>query len=113
MPRPRYIAFSAALLAAGLVAAAPGHAQNSPQQKLQDIEHQIEQTRQQQQNLAKQAQDLAGQIQTLRNSEVRAAAGAQAHEAALDRLDRKLAALAAEELSVIPALSLKCISKYE
>ncbi|HYL33641.1 MAG TPA: peptidoglycan DD-metalloendopeptidase family protein [Stellaceae bacterium] len=75
----------------------PAFAQTSPQQNLNDIERQIEQTKQQQQTLTKQAQDLAGQIQALRDNEVRAAAGAQQHEAALDRLDRKLADLSAKE----------------
>lgn len=82
---------------AALVAAVSVHAQTSPQQKLNDVERQLEQTRQQQQNLAKQAQDLAGQIQTLRDNAVHAAAGAQQHEAALDRLDRKLADLTTKE----------------
>ncbi|HKR20445.1 MAG TPA: peptidoglycan DD-metalloendopeptidase family protein [Stellaceae bacterium] len=80
-----------------LAAAASVHAQNSPQQKLNDVEHQLEQTRQQQQNLAKQAQDLANQIQTLRDDAVHAAAGAQQHEVALDKLDRTLADLTAKE----------------
>lgn len=75
----------------------PSYAQTSPQQKLNDVERQLEQTKQQQQTLTKQAQDLAGQIQALRDNEVRAAAGAQQHEAALDRLDRRLADLTAKE----------------
>ena len=75
----------------------PAYAQTSPQKKLNDIERQLEQSKQQQQTLTKQAQDLAGQIQALRDNSVRAAAGAQQHEAALDRLDRKLADLTAQE----------------
>ena len=75
----------------------PGFAQTSPQQKLNDVERQLEQTQRQQQDLAKTAQDLANQVQTLRDNEVHAAAGAQQHEAALDRLDRKLADLTATE----------------
>jgi len=75
----------------------PGFAQTSPQQKLNDVERQLEQTQRQQQDLAKTAQDLADQVQTLRDNEVHAAAGAQQHEAALDRLDRKLADLTATE----------------
>lgn len=75
----------------------PSFAQTSQQQRLNDVERQLEQTRQQQQNLAKQAQDLAGQVQTLRDDAVRAAAGAQQHEAALDKLDRKLADLTAKQ----------------
>ena len=82
---------------AALAAAVPGFAQTSTQQKLNDVERQLEQTRQQQQNLTKQAQDLADQIQTLRDNAVHAAAGAQQHEAALDKLDRKLADLTAKE----------------
>lgn len=97
MPRPRRTALPAALLAAALAAAVPGFAQTTPQQKLNDVERQLEQTRRQQQNLAKQAQDLAEQIQTLRDDAVHAAAGAQQHEAALDKLDRKLADLTAKE----------------
>lgn len=97
MSRPRRAALPAALLAAGLVAAVSAYAQTSPQQKLNDVERQLDQTKQQQQTLTKQAQDLAGQIQALRDNEVRAAAGAQQHEAALDRLDRKLANLTAKE----------------
>ncbi|MGH7001857.1 MAG: hypothetical protein ACREEA_10160, partial [Stellaceae bacterium] len=80
-----------------LVAAVSVHAQTSPQKKLNDVEHQLEQTRQQQQNLAKQAQDLAGQIQTLRDDAVHAAAGAQQHEVVLDRLDRELTDLTTKE----------------
>ena len=75
----------------------PAYAQTSPQQKLNDVERQLEQTKQQQQTLTKQAQDLTGQIQALRDNEVQAAAGAQQHEATLDRLDRKLADLVAKE----------------
>ena len=97
MSRPSRAALLAVLLTAGLIAAAPGNAQNSPQKKLNDVERQLEQSRQQQQDLAKKAQELAGQIQSLRDNEVAAAAGAQAHEATLDRLDGELKALTAKE----------------
>ncbi|MDE2229928.1 MAG: peptidoglycan DD-metalloendopeptidase family protein [Alphaproteobacteria bacterium] len=85
------------LLAAGLAATAPACAQNSPQQKLQDVERRIEQSRRQQEELAKQAQDLTSQIQALRDGEVRTAAAAQAHEAMLDGLDAELKALTDQE----------------
>ena len=97
MLRPSRAALSAALLLAALFTAVRGHAQTSPQQKLHEIERQLEQSRQQQQELAKQAQGLANQVQSLRDSEVRAAAGAQAHEAMLDRLDHELTDLTARE----------------
>lgn len=85
------------MLAAALVAGRPTDAQNSPQQKLNEVERQLEQSRQRQQELAKQARDLDNQIQALRDNAVQAAAGAQAEEATLDRLDRELADLAAQE----------------
>jgi murein hydrolase activator len=90
-------ALAAVLLAVAIVAACPARAQNSPQQKLNEVERQLEQSRQRQQKLVKQAQDLAGQIQVLRDNAVRAAAGAQAQEATLDRLDGELAKLTAQE----------------
>ena len=97
MSRPSHGALATALLLAALVAAVPGHAQTSPQQKLNAVERQLEQSRRRQQELAKQAQDLAKQVQSLRDREVRAAAGAQAHEAMLDRLDGELTDLTARE----------------
>src|SRR5208282_3178827 len=85
------------LLLAGLFCLTPAFAQDSPQKKLQDVEKQLEQSRQKQQELAKQADALASELQALRDSEVKAAAAAQAHETALDDLDARLALLGADE----------------
>lgn len=97
MSQPSCTGLGAILLAVALVAARPVGAQNSPQLKLNEVERQLEQSRQRQQELAKQAQDLAGQIQVLRDNAVQAAAGAQAQETTLDRLDRDLAKLTVQE----------------
>lgn len=105
--RLRRTALLAIFAAATVVAAVPANAQNSPQQKLHEVERQLESSRQQQQQLAKKAQDLANQIQGLRESAVHAAAGAQAQEATLDRLDAKLAGLAAQEQSEVAELRKK------
>ena len=94
-------------MAATVVVAGAAEAPKSPQQKLHEIERQLEQSRRQQRQLTKQAQDLADQIQGLRDSTVRAAAGAQAQEATLDRLDAKLAALTAQEQSEAAELQQK------
>ena len=48
-------------------------------------------------NWPEQADALASELQTLRDSEVKAAAAAQAHEAVLDGLDARLALLGADE----------------
>jgi septal ring factor EnvC (AmiA/AmiB activator) len=95
--RPEFRPLIPVLLLAGLFCLTPAFAQNSPQKKLQDVERQLEQSRQTQQELAKQADALAAELQALRDSEVKAAAAAQAHEAALDALDAKLAFLGVEE----------------
>ena len=97
MPRPELRLTFPVLLLAGLLFLPQAFAQDSPQKKLQDVEKQLEQSRQKQQELAKQADALASELQTLRDSEVKAAAAAQAHEAALDGLDARLALLGADE----------------
>ena len=97
MPRPELRLTFPVLLLAGLFCLPPAFAQDSPQKKLQDVEKQLEQSRQKQQELAKQADALASELQALRDSEVKAAAAAQAHEAVLDELDARLALLGTEE----------------
>ncbi len=97
MPRPELRLTFPVLLLAGLLFLPQAFAQDSPQKKLQDVEKQLEQSRQKQQELAKQADALASELQTLRDSEVKAAAAAQAHEAVLDGLDARLALLGADE----------------
>ena len=97
MPRPELRLTFPVLLLAGLLFLPQAFAQDSPQKKLQDVEKQLEQSRQKQQELAKQADALASELQTLRDSEVKAAAAAQAHEAVLDELDARLALLGADE----------------
>ena len=99
MPRPEPVKIVAALLLAGLVLAGPAAAQSksSPQQKLDDIQKALTQSRAQHDALAKQADDLAAQLQTLRDGEVKAAAAAQAHESALTDLEGKLGNLGAAE----------------
>jgi septal ring factor EnvC (AmiA/AmiB activator) len=99
VPRPEPVKILAALLLAGLVLAGPAAAQSksSPQQKLDDIQKALTQSRAQHDALAKQADDLAAQLQTLRDGEVKAAAAAQAHESALTDLEGKLGNLGAAE----------------
>jgi septal ring factor EnvC (AmiA/AmiB activator) len=101
VPRPEPLKAFAALLLAGLVLAAtvPGAAQtkSSAQQKLDDVQKALEQSRAQHDALAKQADDLAAELQALRDGEVKAAAAAQAHEAALTDLEGKLGNLGAAE----------------
>jgi septal ring factor EnvC (AmiA/AmiB activator) len=99
VPRPEPVKIVAALLLAGLVLAGPAAAQSksSPQQKLDDIQKALTQSRAQHDALAKQADDLAAQLQTLRDGEVKAAAAAQAHESALTDLEGKLGNLGAAE----------------
>lgn len=97
MPRPELRLTFPVLLLAGLFCLPPAFAQDSPQKKLQDVEQQLEQSRQKQQELAKQAEALASELRALRDSEVKAAAAAQAHEAVLDELDARLALLGTEE----------------
>ena len=97
MLRPELRLTFPVLLLAGLFFLPPAFAQGSPQKKLQDVEKQLEQSRQKQQKLAKQADALASELQALRDSEVKAAAAAQAHETALDELDARLALLGADE----------------
>jgi septal ring factor EnvC (AmiA/AmiB activator) len=97
VPRPELRLTFPVLLLAGLLFLPQAFAQDSPQKKLQDVEKQLEQSRQKQQELAKQADALASELQTLRDSEVKAAAAAQAHEAVLDGLDARLALLGADE----------------
>lgn len=96
MPRPELRPAIPVLLLAGLFCLTPAFAQNSPQKKLENVERQLEQSRQTQQELATKADALATELQALRDSEVKAAAAAQAHEAALDALDARLAFLGVE-----------------
>ena len=97
MPRPELRLTFPVLLLAGLFCLPPALAQDSPQKKLQDVEQQLERSRQKQQELAKQADTLSSELQALRDNEVKAAAAAQAHEAALDDLDARLALLGIDE----------------
>jgi len=97
VPRPELRLTFPVLLLAGLFCLPPAFAQDSPQKKLQNVEQQLEQSRQKQQELAKQADALASELQALRDSEVKAAAAEQAHETALNELDARLALLGADE----------------
>lgn len=97
MSRSRRAAGRAALLVAGLVASIPAYAQNTPQQKLHDVERQLKQGRRQKSELNRNVQDLGEQIRALRDSEVRAAAAAQMHETELDRLGLELKELMARK----------------
>ena len=98
MPRPDRRALLLALVTAWLVVAlAPALAQDSAQKKLQDVEKKIEESRQAQEELSRQADTLASELQSLRDGEIKAAGAAQAHEAALDRLETRLGSLEAQE----------------
>lgn len=101
MPRPELRRAFSVLLLAGLCClfppSAPAQTPDKAQQKLHDVETQLEQSRQKQQRLSQQADALSSDLQTLRDNAVKAAAAAQAHEAALDDLDARLAALGSQE----------------
>jgi len=72
------------------------HAAETPQQQLQSVQQQIEESRQKAAQYAQQANALAHDIATLRDQSVAAAKAAQEHEAALTGLENQLVALDAE-----------------
>jgi murein hydrolase activator len=92
--RPRRYAL---LLCLAVLTGIPCAAAQTPQKKLEDVEQQLEQSRQHQGELAKQAESLGTQLQALRADEVKAAAAAQTHETALTRLEAERAGLVAAE----------------
>jgi septal ring factor EnvC (AmiA/AmiB activator) len=101
VPRPEFRLAVFVLLLAGLCGLFPAwvsaQTPDKAQQKLQDVETQLEQSRQKQQLLSQQADALSADLQSLRDNAVKAAAAAQAHEAALDDLDSRLASLGSQE----------------
>ncbi len=85
------------LLLAASFFCAPARADDTPQTKLEAVQKALEETRQQQQQSTQQATQLAAELAHLRPQEVAAAQAAQAHEAALTRLDTQLTALALQQ----------------
>jgi murein hydrolase activator len=75
----------------------PARADDTPKTKLEAVQKALEESRQQQQQLSQQAAQLAAELARLRPQEVAAAQAAQAHEAALTRLDAQLATLARQQ----------------
>jgi septal ring factor EnvC (AmiA/AmiB activator) len=84
-------------LAATLIVLAPVLADDTPQQKLRSVEHELEQGRNQQEELTRQADALALELQSLRADGIRAAEAVQAREAALSTLEAQLQSLSADE----------------
>lgn len=71
-------------------------ADDTPQSQLETVQKQLEQSQQQQQTFAQQSATLAAEIGRLRGQQVAAAQSAQAHEAALTRLEAQRASLTKE-----------------
>ncbi len=92
------------LLLAGVACCAAARADPSPQTRLDAVEKAIDAARQNQSNAAKLADKLAAELAQLRAASIAAAAAAQAHEAALDRSDAQLTALAADARAKTVAL---------
>jgi murein hydrolase activator len=95
-PRPS-IRRATPLVVAALLISFAARAEDTPQTQLDAVQKALEQSRAKQQELNQQATDMSAELQRLREQEVAAAQSAQAHEAALTRLDTQLAALADEQ----------------
>lgn len=94
MPRPdRFLALLTPLIIAAVAVLAPARADDTPQSQLEDVQKQLEQSKQQQQTFSQQSAALAAEIEQLRAQQVAAAQSAQAHEAALSRLEAQRAQL--------------------
>jgi septal ring factor EnvC (AmiA/AmiB activator) len=95
VPRPdRFLALLAPLIIAAVGVFGAARAEDTPQSQLEDVQKQIEQSKQQQQTLSQQSAAFAAEIEQLRAQQVAAAQSAQAHEAALSRLEAQRAKLA-------------------
>jgi septal ring factor EnvC (AmiA/AmiB activator) len=68
-------------------------ADDSPQAQLDAVQKQLDASQQQQQTLAQQSAALAAELEQLRGQQIAAAHSAQAHEAALSRLESQRAGL--------------------
>jgi murein hydrolase activator len=82
---------------AASIGCVPARADDSNQTKLEAVQKALEQSRRQHQEMSRQAAKLAADMAQLRAQEVAAAQSAQAHEAALTRLDAQLASLATQQ----------------
>ncbi len=99
MPRPeaRLLSSAGLALAGILLVLAAAHADDTPQQKLDSVEHQLQQGRTRQEQLQRQADALAQELQALRSDGIRAAGAVQTREATLSALEAQLQSLAANE----------------
>jgi len=99
VPRPeaRILPTVGFALAGILIALAQTRADETPQQKLRTVEHELEQGRIQQEQLQRQVDALALELQILRADGIRAAEVVQSREATLSTLEAQLQSLAADE----------------
>jgi murein hydrolase activator len=89
----RFLASLSPLIVAAVALIGSARADDTPQSQLDAVQKQLEQSKQQQQNLSQQSSALAAEIDKLRGQQVAAAQSAQAHEAALSRVEAQRAKL--------------------
>jgi septal ring factor EnvC (AmiA/AmiB activator) len=96
-PEARALSVAALVLASGLIALTPAYSEETPEQKLQAVQRQVEQSRARQKGLARQAEALALELARLRADGLRAAEAVQAREATLSTLEAQLQSLVDDE----------------